>query len=345
MADNNKKCIAQLMTYLTFKDKFLHMKSLILIILMVSCTNNKSNDNQFSILHYNVKELRSKKLYDAQNVQVKKLVQFLNTQEFDILSLNEIEYKKENLQVLKAKLENKDLKYEVLIKANTGNNSTESSPDIVNYGRVPGEYSNGALLKFKTTNRVVIDKLKWKDFYKDDLSAHKLSSGESIPDTIELFDKSFSDTTIIINNKKVHLILLHTVPSYGFGNPKTVNFLRNQKQLEFLKWYINTDGKSLTNAGIFPLKKDSSFIIVGDLNVDIKAKTEGAKILKSIIEENNPWIPIKNMNYTHPDPKLMLDYIITSKDIVSVESKIIRDVSGEISDHLPIYGKFEIREY
>jgi hypothetical protein len=104
---------------------------------MVSCTNNNSKDNQFTILHYNVKELRSKKLYDAENIQVIKLVEYLNKQKLDILSLNEIEYKKKNLQVLRSKLKNKDLKYEVLIKANTGNNSTESTPDIVNYCRVP----------------------------------------------------------------------------------------------------------------------------------------------------------------------------------------------------------------
>lgn len=331
------------MTYSILKDKFLHMKFLILIILMISCSKNKSNDNQFSILHYNVKELRSKKLYDPQNIQVKKLVEFLDNQKFDILSINELEYEKKNLIILNAMLKNKDLKYEVLVKANTGNNSKEDSPDIVNYGQIPGEYSNGALLKFKTTNRVVIDSLKWKDFYKDDLSNFKLSSGEQVPDTIELFDKSFSDTTFLINNKEVHLILLHTVPSYGFGNPKTPNFLRNQRQLEFLKWYINSDGQSLTNSGVFPLKAGASFVVVGDLNVDVKADTEGAKVLKDIILKNNSWIPLDKMDYTHPDPKLMLDYIITSKDIISIEGKIIRDVSGEISDHLPIYGKFEIK--
>ena len=317
------------------------MKLLIALVLMsfISCMDNPT----FTLLHYNVKELSATKLLDPENKQATELIKFLNSQEFDILSINELRYDPTVMQILNTKLETKKFKGEVFIKANTGNKSRPNTPDIVNYGRVPGEYSNGALTKFKILNEVIIQDLKWSDFFKEeDFSSYKLSNNEAIPKEIELFDKSFSDTTLLIEDVQVHLVLLHTVPAYGFGNANSINFLRNQRQLEFLKWYLNLDGLSNNKANMKPLSKGSSFIVVGDLNVDYKANTLGAKVLNSIIKNSNTWLPKSKMDFTHPEPKLMLDYIITSKNINATDAKIYKDASNVISDHLPIWGKFEI---
>jgi len=301
------------------------------------------NNPTFTLLHYNVKELSDAKLLDPENKQATELISFLNSQQFDILSINEIRYNPTVMQIINTKLDTKELKEEVFVKANTGNKSKPNQPDIVNFGKVPGEYSNGALIKFKILNEVIIQDLKWSTFFKEeDFSNFKLSNNDEIPKDIELFDKSFSDTTLLIEDKQVHLLLLHTVPAYGFGNANSINFLRNQRQLEFLRWYLNLDGLSENKANIKPLSKGDSFVLVGDLNVDYKAKTLGAKILSSIIKKASTWLPQSQMDYTHPEPKLMLDYIITSKNIKAVDAKIYKDASNVISDHLPIWGKFEI---
>lgn len=308
----------------------------------MSCKDNH-NPNIFSLLHYNIKELRTEKLNNPKSEQVKSLREFLLDKEFDILSINEIEYAPTNLQKINVWLKDKEFISEVFIKANTGNKSTKDKADLVNYGSRPGEYSTGALTKFKVFNKIILDDLKWKDFFKnEDFSTYKISDGSSIPETIELFDKSFSDTTLMINKKQVHLILLHTVPAYGFGNEKSINFLRNQRQLEFLKWYLNPDGKSKIINQIMPLKQNSYFIVVGDLNIDFKKEEEGAKVLNSILNHFNTWIPIRDMDYTHKNPKLMLDYIILSKNIIPLKGKIFKDVKDIVSDHLPIWGSFRL---
>lgn len=307
---------------------------------MLTSCNQKSTT--FSLLHYNIKELRTHKIEDPENEQVTELIKFLNKTQFDILSLNEVEFKNSNLETIKNRINYEYLKYSIFVQANTGNNSTNKGLDLVNFGKVPGEYSTAALSRFSIVNKTIITELKWKDFFKDDLSDYKLSSGADIPVDIELFDKSFSDITILVENKRIHLILLHTVPSFGFGNKRTINFLRNKRQLDFLKWYLNRDGKSQARADLSPLKQQESFIVVGDLNVDIKSNNQGAKTLKAIIAENNSWIPLDKMDYTHPNPKLMLDYIIFSKNIVAKKGMIIKDASSRISDHLPIWTELEI---
>ena len=49
-----------------------------------------------------------------------------------------------------------------------------------------------------------------------------------------------------------------------------------------------------------PLKKNAYFIVVGDLNVDIRATSDSANILKSLIQNHNIWI--KNPPSTYEDP-------------------------------------------
>ncbi|MEX0798577.1 MAG: hypothetical protein WD025_03995, partial [Bacteriovoracaceae bacterium] len=222
--------------------------------------------NEFTLLHYNIRELDSKKIGE-QDLQIKKTAQILRNFQFDIFSLNEIQYdlpgvpnrnyssKGENLDKLKGLLGVPASWSSSFYPANTGMNAQkngrgeyETDPaapgardlaDPVNFGTLPGQYSTGAIYKFPKTKETVFNKIKWKEFNPNiDLDQFALPSGEPLPENIELFDKNFSDIELNINGETVHLVLLHTVPSFHFGNLKSPNYARNRDQLRFLEWYL-----------------------------------------------------------------------------------------------------------
>jgi hypothetical protein len=342
---------------------------LILLILCICCTKSKKS-TVFTALHYNIQELTTYKLQNPgkQLAEVKKAISHLKP---DIFSINEIQYdlinvpsssfksSGENLNKLKKFLGYDYLKNQSFIIANTGKNAKRQSNgkyhtqinkknansyiDLVNFGLFPAQYSTGALYRFEAKKVDIIRNLRWLHFFpEDELKKFSLANGKRIPHNIELFDKSFSDTLLKINDKEVHLILLHAVPAYNFGNKNSINILRNKRQLDFLRWYVNVDGASYITAGIHPLKENSSFIIMGDLNVDINSSKPGAQSLKKLISFTQPWIKQDKMKATHPKGSLILDYILTSPDIKIIDGKILRQASSTASDHLPIWGKFEI---
>lgn len=316
----------------------------LLMILASSYAQAKIN-----ILHYNIKELDSVKIKNKvdQLTYVRKVVEQFSP---DIISFNEVQYdlpnvpndefdsKGKNLKELGEFLDFKKLKNYSFYQANTGNNAKKvngeyiydmSNPqardvaDQVNFGSFPGQYSSGAIYKYKKLNTKVITKLKWKDFNPSvDISKFKQANGDDLPEDMELFDKNFTDVELLVEGRCVHLILLHTVPAFGFGNPHTPNLERNADQLRFLEWYLTgrTDIK-VGKTKIKPLKKNSYFITVGDWNTDIKAKNPGSAVLNNMFKKVTPWL--ENPGITNqssgfrPDAfSGTLDYIAVSKNLV-----------------------------
>lgn len=348
----------------------------------------------FKVIHYNIKELDSNKIASPTNEQIAAVKEVLSSFSPDIISVNEVQYdmpgvpnsafktKGENLSKLKTLIGAKDLTYQSFHPANTGMKakrkkdktyyseaseaSARSHADQVNFGVFPAQYSTGALTRFKIISEVIISKIKWKAFNpKLDLSKFKQANGSALPTDMELFDKNFSDITVEIDGKPVHLILLHTVPSYHFGNKYSVNDYRNAEQLRFLEWYLTgkTDYK-IDLPNISPLESDEYYIAMGDFNVSVfDTDSEGSSVLKNLFKKSKLWLEMKELSFTNESPgfdekplRLLLDYIVVSKNIDIKDAQIVHPKKMDLkapdneyktfktaSDHYPIYGEFELQ--
>ncbi len=314
--------------------------------LLLSCSTLISQREQLNIVHWNIKELSSQKLRNPNNTQVIAVQNVLKNLEFNVLSINELQYDladkkinslKEgmNAELLASKLGGDPSNMAISFnQANTGNNAKKyngkyltqidskarSFADQVNFGIFPGQYSSALLSYHPIKEEITISDLKWKDFNKKvNLSRFRLANKKKIPKDIELFDKSFTDSIIEFSDKEIHIITLHAVPAYHFGNKKTPNYYRNRDQLRFLEWYI-TGGTDIPvklpskYAHIKPLSKDDRFIIVGDFNASIYDSKPGSDILRRIFKQAKLWI--ERPEHTHEAQhfgqersKLLLDYI------------------------------------
>ncbi len=337
---------------------------LILIVFIVSCAkiSPTPDKNQITIFHWNIKELTSDKLDNKDHSQLKAVEEVISDYEFDILSLNEIQYDMPGVPSYLNKTNGENLtKFakriglnpanwsQVFTPANTGSFAkrkkdlsyyVEESPqarmnaDPVNYGLFPGQYSTAALIKADLSEKVSINKLKWRDFNpKAKPSNFKMANGRSLPDDMVLFDKNFNHAVSSFHGRDVHLIFFHTVPSYGFGNKFTPNFKRNADQLRFLEWYVTgtTDFDVKLDRSRWPeIKKDSYVIVVGDLNADINQKDNpGGFVIKRLMKSLNPWMD--NPGITNESPgfgpkpfQLTLDYLLVSKNITIKDARIIK---------------------
>lgn len=337
-------------------------KSLLLSLLYLttlSACGSLTNKEPIRIVHYNIKELDSAKIKKP-NKQLDAVKKILSKRDFNILSLNEVQYdipgaptyryktRGENLRLLGDFLDSKLSSWNYSFHpANTGafarkkkNGSFHKSfaaknsrdyADQVNFGLFPGQYSTGALFDFKKTYEVLVKDLKWVDFNKKvKISRYKKVNGKPLPKDMELFDKTFSDVTVQIQGKEVHLILLHTVPAYHFGNKKSPNYKRNADQLRFLEWYLT--GKTdfpVELEHIKPLPPGTPFIAIGDWNTDItNKKNTGSKILRRLFTKYSPWmakpgVTNESAGFSPKRLKLTLDYIMYSEHFELVSGGII----------------------
>ena len=318
----------------------------------MSFTTSFAAKTKFSILHYNIKELDSHKIKEKseQIKAVKKVVKGLDP---DFISLNEVQYdlpgvptqayttQAMNVAELAKQIGWTGYPHQTFTPANTGKNAKKkddgtyyadastsearASADQVNFGVFPGQYSTAGLSKFEIISEVVITDLKWKDFNPNlDLSPYKQADGSSLPSDMELFDKNFTDLKVKIEDKEVHIILLHTVPSFGFGNPKSVNDFRNAEQLRFMQWYLT--GKTdydVSIEGITPLPEGSYYLAMGDFNVSIyDEESEGQKVLLNTMKSARSWLQTEPTSFTNESGhygknplRLLLDYILVSPNI------------------------------
>jgi hypothetical protein len=330
------------------------MKSLLLFTALFTMSCEAKN---IEIIHYNIKELASPKL-TKKNEQLKYVQKILKNYNPDLLFINELQYDipgapnddfttdGENLAKLRDLIGFKH-KYVSFYPANTGKNAKKNaegeyyadpnSPgardlaDQVNFGTIPHQYSSGLLTKFPIVQETVVTNLKWKDFNRNiDLTKFKGADGSELPKDMELFDKNFLDVVLDIHGKKTHVIVLHTVPSYHFGNKFSPNYERNRDQLRFLEWYLT--GKTDIDIDLINIQPitGKSFIAAGDWNVDPNSDNPGANVLKRIFTKTNPWIKPEQMTFTNegggygPNPfRLMLDYLVSSKDLSFSNGKIM----------------------
>ncbi len=315
-------------------------------LLLASCSGTKVR-----VFHYNIKELSSEKIL-TDDPQFEAVREVLAMRDFDILSVNEIQYDLpgvprkefkttgENLKLfakkMKMGLQDWNQSFNV---ANTGqkakrlkNGNYPDNPalaahralaDQVNFGVFPAQYSTGMLTRYPIKSELVIRELEWKRFNPNAaLEDFRAGDGKALPDDMALFDKNFSDVILDIDGRDLHVILLHAVPSYHFGNPKSSNYERNRDQLRFLEWYVTgkTDFETPLSE-VKPLEEGSLYIIVGDLNASYHdEKSPGGQVLRRLATVSNMWM--KKPHYTNEGNgysntpfRLMLDYLFVSPQI------------------------------
>lgn len=337
------------------------MKLLLLLITISLCSCMKDT-NEISIFHYNIKELDSSKLRDLDNKQISAVKNIVSEFQFDIFSVNEIQYDLpmipvkefkttgQNINILAKRLELDNFSA-VFYPANTGvkamraedgnyakdfkSKEARKLADPVNFGIFPGQYSTGALVKnsIKILSSKNINNVKWKDFNPSiDLTKFTDSTGKPLDDNIKLFDKNLTDILAEKDGFKFHIVLLHTVPAFHFGNKKTPNYQRNADQLRFLEWYLTQETDiEVTDLDVSPIEKDSPFIAIGDWNTELNnTKNPGSTILRRLKEKSQFWmkepLPVSNesASFAPERLKLQLDYIAVSDHFKILDSGTYR---------------------
>jgi endonuclease/exonuclease/phosphatase family metal-dependent hydrolase len=353
--------------------KLAQLSAAILLIFFLGCSNIKISKNKtIKVLHYNIFEMETSKI-SQKNPQLHAAKGVISALEFDLFSVNELQYDLprvptpiydstgENLARLLNLLKPKSHIhwYYSFFPANTGSMARQKKnshyvtskhknarayADPNNYGLFPGQYSTGLASRYPIKKRKVISKLSWMTFNPQlNLKEYESAKGSSLPIQIELFDKNFVDTIVMINKEPVHVVTLHTVPAYHFGNKKTPNYQRNADQLAFLEWYLDPSSplrggdvhKALLKQGITPLEKGEHFVAMGDWNTDIKANNPGSHILKRLYRSLGLKFP---QNITHetkgfsPKPfNMQLDYIIYSQTLTALREEVLRSRPAQMS--------------
>ena len=343
------------------------MKYFLLLSFLASVSFAQA-DTTINLVHYNIRELDVSKIRaGTRNEQVKQASRILKKFPADIVSINEIHYDLPGIPNADFKTKGKNIKSLGRLflrnyrkfrfsfhESNMGENAKkkpdgtyELNPrapgarkltDPVNFGIFPGQYSTGAITKYKVLNRKVLSSLRWKSFRPSlDVSPYRDLVGNKFNvKTLELFNNDFTDWTVLIDGQKVHLIFLHTIPAFNFGDPKSINELRNADQISFLEWYLsgstgfavpsnlNENGKAIQ-----PLPPGSSFIAMGDWNVDITDTAKpGALILKRLLQKFTPVLGMgRTLTYESgtyaPKPySAQLDYVLVSKNIDVVRAQV-----------------------
>ncbi|MAF77255.1 MAG: hypothetical protein CME60_03780 [Halobacteriovoraceae bacterium] len=342
--------------------------TLLALLLLTGCSllnqmNQSHSPNTLRVLHYNIFELDSEKIEDLKlkdrpSLQLKSVKELLAPFDFHLLSVNEIQYDQpgvpypsfqsdgENLAKLTHWLRpNKGWDFH-FVPANTGAEAKKIAPqsyatsedegarfyaDPNNYGLFPGQYSTGLSSRYPIKKKISIKSLPWKSFHPEiNLNRFRNGQKEKLPKDLALFDKAFMDTVIEVNHKEVHVITLHTVPAYHFGNKKSPNYQRNLDQLRFLEWYLTgkTDIKTQQQyEGISPLKEGSYFIAMGDWNTDINQKNPGSAVLKRLAKSerlfpahSKTW---EAKGFLPGRMNMRLDYIYYSDNIKLMKAQVI----------------------
>lgn len=316
------------------------------ILLLTSCSLFQPKDNRLKIIHWNIKELDTKKIQKADD-QMKAVESILSGFDYDVLSIQEMQYDLQGIpnKYYKTTGQNAETFLKILGKdpldhaisfypSNTGINATKSKDgyytsltretrklaDQDNYGLFPAQFSTAVISKFPIKEELIIKKLPWIDFNKAiKLSKYRRQNGDKFSKKLQLFDKGFSDNIIEINGREVHLISLHAVPAFHFGNTKTSNFDRNRDQIRFLEWYL-TGGTDIPVSlpakydSIKPLKPTDSFIVFGNFNASIYDNHEGSIVLRRLFKTVKLWMEkpshtFEEGHYSLERKKLTLDYI------------------------------------
>lgn len=343
-----------------------------LIFILSGCGLFQRRSPQINLIHYNIFELDSPKLQGEEGKEQLAVLESFLTPFFEenqptIFSLNEVQFDKpqvpnaqyftygQNPRLLLDRLIGKDESKNWHIsftEANTGAKakkyqgayvtSRQERPknkrkyaDPVNYGLFPGQYSSALAAKYPIVSKVEITKLKWREFNPNaQVTKYQDGHGKRLSKDVELFDKSFNDSILNIDGHAVHVITLHAVPAYHFGNKKSPNYQRNADQLRFLEWYLTgkTDFKvdlPQEYAHIIPLTANDTYIAVGDWNTDLNnSRNPGSRVLQRLAKTGRLFPTeqktLESAGFGPNKKEMTLDYFLHSKDLFLKSAQVLR---------------------
>ena len=268
------------------------------------------------------------------------------------------------VQANTGKLAHKDDAGRYCLNKEPSNDEVNEFADQQNFGLFPGQYSSFIASSFGPApgeKPLMLRSLKWREFNQNiDLTQFSVGNGKRLNPDVQLFDKVLYSLPVQLEGRLVYLVSLHTVPYFHFGNDHTPNYARNFDQLRFLSWYLHSDAQGLNvdEQGLWerhqikPLPKNTPYVVIGDLNVDINDEPEwdqakayhSAKVLEKIIEMSK--LPFDRSHFTFDSGRLkkFFDYVIFSKHfelsnpVIWNHSKFAK--AGELSDHFALTVDF-----
>jgi endonuclease/exonuclease/phosphatase family metal-dependent hydrolase len=158
-----------------------------------------------------------------------------------------------------------------------GNGKIGEAGDAFGFGRFPGQYGFVVLSKYPIESDMIrtFQHFLWSKMprAKLPLDPNKPSNGwydEKALSILRLSSKNHIDVPVRIRGKQIHLLVSHPTPPV-FDGPENRNGLRNFDEIRLWADYISpAQGGYLTDdtGQRGALKKDASFVIMGDLNAD-----------------------------------------------------------------------------
>ena len=321
------------------------------------CSLALAHASEIRVVHFNIKELTSQKVQNPGH-QLKAVKTVLQDMDFDILSIQEMQYdlpgvpvpslttRGKNMQLLLDFIQLQQRDWAISFSpANTGLNAKRgpdgqyfSDPgdpvarehaDLVNFGIFPAQYSSGLASGYRKIREVVIADLPWRDFNpRAGIGQFKNAKGGALPKDMPLFDKNFTDVTLDIDGREVHLISLHTVPAFHFGNKHTPNYQRNRDQLRFLEWYLTGETDIPVNLPQFESIAGKPFIAMGDWNEDYRQNSASATVLQRLFSKGvqrwmaSPPPTYQSHGYALNPLEKTLDYIVFSQHFSALDSGV-----------------------
>lgn len=243
--------------------------------------------------------------------QATRIAGVIRTVRPDIILLNEFDYSPDNAAIelfLTKYLAGQNgigdpIKYQAYYSApvNTGeasgldldrNGKTNDPNDAFGFGRYPGHYGMVLLSMYPidTANIRTFQKLLWHTLPDAarpiDPNTKQSYYSDDIWQQLRLSSKSHWDVPIQTPHGNIHLLCSHPTPP-AFDGPEDRNGKRNHDEIRLWKEYIENptapflvDDKGQQGG----LSRDSSFVIVGDLNADPLDGDDQGRAIRQLLD-------------------------------------------------------------
>lgn len=162
-----------------------------------------------------------------------------------------------------------------------GNGKLHEPNDAWGFGAYPGQYGMAVFSRFAIQSDALrsFQNFRWSQMPgalrpmnpASESSPEKPYYPDEIWNQLRLSSKSHWDVPIQIGNQTLHIVAAHPTPPV-FDGPEDRNGCRNHDEIRFLMDYVAADDSGTyivdDQGKSGPLKPDSSFVILGDLNAD-----------------------------------------------------------------------------
>ena len=250
-------------------------------------------------------ELVQELLISGNNPQIKNIAEIIQRVRPDVLLLNEFDYTQESNEGVQPFIEKYlnvsqnsqlaiDYPYHYVAPVNTGvgtpfdldNDGTKSNVagDAFGFGYYPGQYGMALLSKYpiEQENVRTFQTFRWKDMpgaLQPRNSDHSLWYSKEEWRELRLSSKSHWDIPVKTKSGVVHIIAAHPTPP-TFDGDEDRNGKRNHDEIRFISDYLSREPYIYDDNGdTGGLKKNSRFVVVGDLN---SSPDDGASIRGAI---------------------------------------------------------------